>query len=183
MPRLWDLRLQWDCRISLYYAQWQYSIYPYIRVFRKQALSNKHSSTYFNMRQNSRKRDVHSFHCVWQLYIVTPPEQEKKKKQDQNKLQVHEKVQIQSRAHQKPAYFLAICSMLYPGLGSLEICGDTLCYKHVMTHWQKLVPWIQIAALLSKTTAPTFITRANLSKQFPTAMSIVSPNILYRRSE
>lgn len=38
--------------------------------------------------------------------------------------------------------------------------------------------WIQIAALLSITTAPTFITRANLSKQFPTAMSIVSPNIL-----
>lgn len=80
MPRLWDLRLQWDSRISLYYAQWQYSIYPYICVFRKQALSNKHSSTYFNMRQNSRKRDVHSFHCVWQLYIVTPPEQEKKNK-------------------------------------------------------------------------------------------------------
>lgn len=83
MPRLWDLRLQWDCRISLFYAQWQYSIYPYICVFRKQALSNKHSSTYFNMRQNSRKRDVHSFHCVWQLYILTPPEQEKKTRSKQ----------------------------------------------------------------------------------------------------
>lgn len=31
--------------------------------------------------------------------------------------------------------------------------------------------------------AHTFITRANLSKQLPTAMSMVSPNILYRRSE
>lgn len=43
-----------------------------------------------------------------------------------------------SQKLEKTAYFLAICSMLYPGLGSLEICGDTLCYKHVMTHRQKL---------------------------------------------
>ena len=31
--------------------------------------------------------------------------------------------------------------------------------------------------------AHTLITLANLSKQFPTAMSMVSPNIRYRRSE
>lgn len=33
------------------------------------------------------------------------------------------------------------------------------------------------------TTAQTLITRANLSRQLPTAMSIVSPNILYRLCE
>ena len=43
-------------------------------------------------------------------------------------------------------YFLATCSMLYPGLGSLL----------------------------------KLITRANLSKQFPTAMSRVSPKMRYR---
>lgn len=43
-------------------------------------------------------------------------------------------------------YFFAICSMLYPGLGSLD----------------------SISSL------------ANLSRQLPTAISIVSPKILYR---
>lgn len=52
-----------------------------------------HSSAYLNVRQNSRKRDVHSFDCIWQLYILTPPEQGEKI-QYKNKLQVHERVQI-----------------------------------------------------------------------------------------
>lgn len=77
--------------------------------------------------------------------------------------------------------------MLYPGLGSLEICGETLFFKKniqaIHDTDKKLVALIKMAALFGKTNAPTFITRANLSKQFPTAMSIVSPNILYRRSE
>lgn len=36
---------------------------------------------------------------------------------------------------------------------------------------------------MGTTAARTFITRANLSRQLPTAMSIVSPNILYRLCE
>lgn len=182
MPRLWDLRLQWDCRISLYYENDNtVSIHIYVYSENKPFPINTVPPT--SIWDKIPENETSIPFTVYGSSTYWLPLNKEKKKHSQNKLQVHEKVQIQSRAHQKPAYFLAICSMLYPGLGSLEICGDTLCYKHVMTHWQKLVPWIQIAALLSKTKAPTFITRANLSKQFPTAMSIVSPNILYRRSE
>lgn len=86
------------------------------------------------------------------------------------------------------------------GTDSREVCCDSdLLFGHLLY----VVAWTGIIGNLSRdsltqgisklikavkgkmvaTMACTFMTRANRSKQLPTAMSMVSPNILYRCSE
>lgn len=104
--------------------------------------------THLNEGQNPWKWDVHPFDCVWQLHILTAPDGRK----DQNthiqqlftvyprttfptspvKLLFCQRQQREFAKNNKHGitHFLAICSMLYPGLGSLEICGVKPSHIH-----------------------------------------------------